>query len=63
MKVVAFNGSPRKEGNTFQSLKVVCDELEQAGIDTEIVQVGGKPIRGCTSCYGCLKNKNIIDMI
>jgi multimeric flavodoxin WrbA len=58
MKVVAFNGSPRKEGNTFQSLKVVCDELEQAGIDTEIVQVGGKPIRGCTSCYSCLKNKN-----
>ncbi len=58
MKVVAFNGSPRKEGNTFQSLKVVCDELEQAGIDTEIVQVGGKPLRGCTSCYGCFKNKN-----
>jgi multimeric flavodoxin WrbA len=58
MKVVAFNGSPRKDGNTFQSLKVVCDELEQAGIDTEIVQVGGKPLRGCTSCYGCLKNKN-----
>jgi multimeric flavodoxin WrbA len=58
MKVVAFNGSPRKEGNTFQSLKVVCDELERAGIDTEIVQVGGKPIRGCTSCYACFKNKN-----
>jgi multimeric flavodoxin WrbA len=58
MKVVAFNGSPRKEGNTFQSLKVVCDELEQAGIDTEIVQVGGKVLRGCTSCYGCFKNKN-----
>jgi len=58
MKVVAFNGSPRKEGNTFQSLKVVCDELAQAGIDTEIVQVGGKPIRGCTSCYCCFKNKN-----
>ena len=58
MKVVAFNGSPRKEGNTFQSLKVVCDELAQAGIDTEIVQVGGKSIRGCTSCYGCFKNKN-----
>jgi multimeric flavodoxin WrbA len=58
MKVVAFNGSPRKEGNTFQSLKTVCDELEQAGIDTEIVQVGGKPLRGCTSCYSCFKNKN-----
>jgi multimeric flavodoxin WrbA len=58
MKVVAFNGSPRKEGNTFQSLKVVCDDLEQAGIDTEIVQVGGKVLRGCTSCYGCFKNKN-----
>jgi len=58
MKVVAFNGSPRKEGNTFQSIKAVCEELEQAGIDTEIVQVGGKVLRGCTSCYSCFKNKN-----
>mgnify|MGYP001149360810 CR=1 FL=1 len=42
MKVVAFNGSPRKDGNTFQSLKVVCDELEQAGIDTESIRSAGR---------------------
>ena len=33
MKVVAFNGSPRKEGNTFQAIKVVTGELEKAGIE------------------------------
>jgi len=58
MKVVAFNGSPRKEGNTFQSIKTVCEEMEQQGIDTEIIQIGGKLIHGCRSCYGCFKNKN-----
>ncbi len=58
MKVVAFNGSPRKDGNTVQSIRVVLEELEGQGIDTEIIQVGGKPLRGCTSCYSCFKNKN-----
>ena len=42
MKVVAFNGSPRKNGNTYHALKTVCQVLEQNGIETEIVQVGGK---------------------
>ncbi len=58
MKVVAFNGSPRKEGNTFQSLRVVLKELEKEGIETEIVQLGGKPIHGCIACYTCFKNKD-----
>ena len=42
MKVVAFNGSPHKKGNTYQSLLIVCDTLEKYGIDTEIIQVGGR---------------------
>ena len=58
MKVVAFNGSPRKEGNTFQSLQVVLAELEKEGIETELIQVGGKPLHGCTACYSCYKKKN-----
>ena len=58
MKVVAFNGSPRKEGNTFQSLQIVMAELQKEGIETELVQVGGKALRGCTACYGCYKNKD-----
>ncbi|KAF1085395.1 2-amino-4-deoxychorismate dehydrogenase [Sporotomaculum syntrophicum] len=58
MKVVAFNGSPNKEGNTYQAVKLVVDELEKEGIETEIVHVGGKSIRGCTACGKCIANKN-----
>lgn len=53
MKVVAFNGSPRKEGNTSALIKHVLAELENEGIETEIVQVGGNRIRGCTACGKC----------
>jgi multimeric flavodoxin WrbA len=53
MKVVAFNGSPRKEGNTAALIKHVLAELEKEGIETEIVQVGGKRIHGCTACGKC----------
>lgn len=58
MKVVAFNGSPRKEGNTYQSLQVVLEELQKEGIETEVIQLGGKNIHGCTACYKCFKNKD-----
>lgn len=58
MRVVAFNGSPNKQGNTFHALKLVLDELEKEGIETEIVQVGGKSVRGCCACGLCAKNKN-----
>jgi multimeric flavodoxin WrbA len=58
MKVVAFNGSPNREGNTWHALKMVTAELEQEGIATEIVQVGSKIVRGCTACGMCAKNKN-----
>lgn len=58
MKVLAFNGSPHKEGNTYQALKIVTDELQKEGIDTEIVHVGNKLIRGCIACGQCFKNKD-----
>jgi len=58
MKVVAFNGSPRKEGNTEQLIKMVFAELEKEGIDTEFVQLGGKKIQGCKACYQCFQNKD-----
>ncbi len=58
MKVVAFNGSPNKEGNTFHAIKMVTAELEKAGIDVEIVHVGNKVIRGCLACGSCAKNQN-----
>lgn len=58
MKVVAFNGSPKKEGNTYHAIKMVADELEKEGIDVEIVHVGNKAIRGCLACNGCARNQN-----
>ena len=58
MKVVAFNGSPHKEGNTCILINHVLETLSKEGIETEIVQVGGKNIRGCIACYKCIENKN-----
>ncbi|GLI53604.1 MULTISPECIES: flavodoxin family protein [Thermodesulfovibrio] len=58
MKVVAFNGSPRKNGNTYHAIKVVAEELKKENIKVEIIQVGNKRIRGCIACYKCAKNKN-----
>jgi multimeric flavodoxin WrbA len=58
MKVVAFNGSPRLDGNTSQSLKIVLGELEKEGIDTELVQLGGRKVFGCLACGRCSQNKN-----
>jgi multimeric flavodoxin WrbA len=58
MKVVAFNGSPTKEGNTYYALKGVTQEIEAEGIEVEIVHVGNKVIRGCTACGGCVRNQN-----
>ena len=53
MKVVAFNGSPRKGGNTEILLKAALSELEAEGIETELIQVGGKMLRGCQACGWC----------
>lgn len=58
MKVVAFNGSPNKEGNTYHAIKLVLNELEKEGIETEIIHVGNKSIRGCIACNQCAKKKN-----
>ncbi|MDR3597333.1 flavodoxin family protein [Clostridium sp.] len=58
MKVVAFNGSPKKEGNTFHGIKMVAEELEKEGIEVEIIHVGNKSIRGCLACNGCVRNQN-----
>lgn len=58
MKVVAFNGSPRKEGNTAALIKHVLKELEKEGIETETVHIGGKSIHGCIACGKCFENKD-----
>jgi len=58
MKVVAFNGSVRKDGNTAILIRKVFSELEAEGIDTELVQLAGKTIRGGTACRKCYENKD-----
>ncbi len=58
MKVVAFNGSARKDGNTALLVRRVFEELESAGIETELVQLAGERIRGCVACYQCFERKD-----
>ena len=58
MKVVAFNGSPRKDGNTTILINHVFRELEKEGVETELVQLSGKKIHGCIACYKCSENKD-----
>jgi multimeric flavodoxin WrbA len=58
MKVAAFNGSARKDGNTAILIREVLSELEKEGIETEMVQLSGKKIRGCVACYKCFENKD-----
>jgi multimeric flavodoxin WrbA len=58
MKVVAFNGSSRKDGNTAILLNLVLDELKKEGIGTELVQLAGETLSGCIACYKCAENKD-----
>jgi len=58
MKVVAFNGSARKEGNTAILINTVFKELKKEGIKTELVTLAGKKIRGCTACGKCFENQD-----
>lgn len=59
MRAVAFNGSPRRKGNTSKLIRSVLDILEEHDIQCEQVDLSGNIIRGCTSCYMCRKNKNM----
>ncbi len=58
MKVIAFNGSGRKDGNTAVLLNKVLDELSKEGIETELIQLAGKAPQGCMACYRCFENKD-----
>jgi len=55
MRVVAINGSPKSNGNTFHALRVVADELEKENIEVEIIHIGNKKISGCMACGKCSK--------
>ena len=58
MKVLAINGSARKDGNTAILINTVFGQLEKEGVETEMVQLAGHKIRGCTACGECYKNQD-----
>jgi multimeric flavodoxin WrbA len=58
MKITAINGSARKDGNTAILIRTIFSELEKEGIETELLQLAGKKIQGCTACFKCFKNKD-----
>lgn len=58
MKVVAFNGSPRRDSNTAMLIHRVFLKLEEAGIECELISLAGHLIRGCTACSGCRKRRD-----
>ena len=53
MKVIAVNGSHNHDGNTYHALKLMCDELNAQGIETEILQIGMDAVQGCIGCSHC----------
>ncbi len=58
MKVLAIIGSARKGGNTTTLTKIVFGELEKEGIETELIELAGKNLKGCMACYKCFQNKD-----
>ena len=65
MKVVAFNGSARKNGNTAMMINYMFEELTKEGIETEMIQLSGEHPHGCIACYQCFKKKDgrcIVDL-
>lgn len=58
MKVVGINGSPHKDGNTAILIRTVFFELELQGIETELIQLSDRTIRGCTACWACHVSPN-----
>ena len=58
MKVIAFNGSPRKDGNTAILINTALGELQSEGIEAELFQLAGKEIRGCRACFRCFQNRD-----
>ncbi|MGM0529849.1 MAG: flavodoxin family protein [Bacteroidota bacterium] len=58
MDVLLFNGSPRENGNTAHLLTRMADVFSEKNARTEFIQLGGKPVQGCTACMECRKNKD-----
>ena len=57
MKVLLINGSPRKQGNTNTALNEISQQLKKQGVESEILWIGNKPVRGCIACDKCQNNR------
>ncbi len=60
MKVLLINGSPNANGNTARSLEEMLKVFEEENIETEVIHVGNKEIRGCCACQSCYKTKQCV---
>lgn len=60
MKVLLINGSPRANGNTFLALGEIAKQLDKHGVETELVQIGSKPLHCCVACGYCRSNKHCV---
>ena len=60
MKVLLINGSPHEKGCTYTALTLIAGELNSAGIETEVLNVGTKPVGGCIGCGGCAAGKGCV---
>ncbi len=58
MKVLAINGSPNANGNTYHTLKIIGKEILNKNIEFEIIHIGNLEIKGCTGCHKCIQTKN-----
>ena len=56
MKVLLINGSPRKQGNTYTALNEIAQQLNKQGVESEIMWIGNKAVRGCIACGACKNN-------
>lgn len=60
MKVLLLNGSPNVNGNTARALEEMRKIFEEEKIETEVIQIGSKEIRGCCACQSCYKTKQCV---
>ena len=60
MKVLLINGSPRANGNTSLALGEIAKQLDTHGVETELVQIGNKPLHCCVACGYCRSNKHCV---
>ncbi|MBR1443491.1 MAG: flavodoxin family protein [Firmicutes bacterium] len=60
MKILLINGSPRANGCIGRALKEIAETLKDDGVESEMIHIGNKDIRGCIACMSCAKNKKCV---